>query len=147
MFAAFKTLPQMLAAFPSERDAIDHLMAILWAKGKFCPVCATPTPKIGKLAGTNTHKCYACRKRFSIKVGTIFQNKKLPLRTWFATIGMNLHPPKNIGSTTLATDLGITRKSAWFVLHHLRHAARKNSFNAPLIIGCQPSTLTATLAR
>lgn len=133
MIQSFKTLPQMFAAFPSEQTAIDHLTAIRWANGKFCPLCGNADEKkIGTLTGTNTHKCYACRKRFSIKVGTIFQDTKLPLRTWFAAIWMITNHPKGIASTTLATDLGITQKSAWFVLHRLRHAARTDSFNAPL---------------
>ena len=133
MFPTFKTLPQMFAAFPTEQSAVDHLTAIRWANGKFCPLCGNADEKkIGTLTGTNTHKCYACRKRFSIKVGTIFQDTKLPLRTWFAAIWMITNHPKGIASTTLATDLGITQKSAWFVLHRLRHAARTDSFNAPL---------------
>lgn len=133
MIQSFKTLPQMFAAFPTEQSAIDHLTALRWANGKFCPLCGNADEKkIGTLTGTNTHKCYACRKRFSIKVGTIFQDTKLPLRTWFAAIWMITNHPKGIASTTLATDLGITQKSAWFVLHRLRHAARTDSFNAPL---------------
>lgn len=133
MFKTFKTLPEMFAAFPTEQSAIDHLTAIRWANGKFCPLCGNADQKkIGTLTGTNTHKCYACRKRFSIKVGTIFQDTKLPLRTWYAAIWMITNHPKGIASTTLATDLGITQKTAWFVLHRLRHAARTDSFNAPL---------------
>ncbi|RYG88972.1 MAG: IS1595 family transposase [Alphaproteobacteria bacterium] len=133
MFQSFKTLPQMFAAFPTEQSAIDHLTAIRWANGKFCPLCGNANEaKIGTLTGTNTHKCYECRKRFSIKVGTIFQDTKLPLRTWYAAIWMITNHPKGIASTTLATDLGITQKTAWFVLHRLRHAARTDSFNAPL---------------
>ncbi len=133
MFMTFKTLPEMLAAFPTEQSAIDHLTAIRWANGKFCPQCGNADgSKIGTLKGTNFHKCYACRKRFSIKVGTIFQDTKLPLRTWYAAIWMITNHPKGIASTTLASDLGITQKSAWFVLHRLRHAARTDSFNAPL---------------
>ncbi|GAA0645085.1 IS1595 family transposase [Brevundimonas lenta] len=133
MFKTFATLPQMFAAFPTEQSAIDHLTAIRWASGKFCPLCGNADEKkIGTLTGTNTHKCYSCRKRFSIKVGTIFQDTKLPLRTWFAAIWMITNHPKGIASTTLASDLGITQKTAWFVLHRLRHAARTDSFNAPL---------------
>lgn len=137
MFKTFKTLPELFAAFPTEQTAIDHLTAIRWADGKFCPLCGNveshPDGRlIGTLAGTNTHKCYACRKRFSIRVGTIFQDTKLPLRTWYAAIWLITNHPKGIASTTLATDLGITQKTAWFVLHRLRHASRTPSFNAPL---------------
>jgi len=129
----FKTLPALFAAFPDEQAAIDHLTSIRWANGKFCPLCGnSDAARIGTLKGTNTHKCYECRQRFSIKVGTIFQDSKLPLRTWFAAVWMITAHPKGIASTTLATDLGITQKSAWFVMHRLRHAARTAAFSAPL---------------
>ncbi len=133
MIKNFKTLPALFAAFPDEQTAIDHLTAIRWADGRFCPLCGNADEKrIGTLTGTNTHKCYVCRKRFSIRAGTIFQDTKLPLRTWFAAIWMITNHPKGIASTTLATDLGITQKSAWFVLHRLRHASRTPSFNRQL---------------
>lgn len=133
MIQQFDNLVQLFQAFPTEQAAIDHLTSIRWARGKFCPLCGNADEKrIGTLVGTNTHKCYACRKRFSIKVGTIFQDTKLPLRTWYAAIWMITNHPKGIASTTLARDLGITQKTAWFVLHRLRHAARTDSFNGPL---------------
>ena len=137
MLAQFKTLPQLLAAFPAEQDAVDHFTAIRWVNGKFCPLCGCVDEiKIGRMSKggqlTNQYKCYACREKFSIRVGTIFQDTKLPLRTWFAAIWMITNHPKGIASTTLATDLGITQKTAWFVLHRLRRAAETKSFNAPL---------------
>jgi transposase-like protein len=133
MFTTFKTLPELFAAFPTEQSAVDHFTAIRWANGKFCALCGNAdAARIGTLTGTNMHKCYVCRKRFSIRVGTIFQDTKLPLRTWYAAIWMITAHPKGIASTTLATDLGITQKTAWFVLHRLRHASRTRSFNAPL---------------
>jgi ISXO2-like transposase domain/Transposase zinc-ribbon domain len=133
MFKTFKTLPELFAAFPTEQSAIDHFTAIRWANGKFCALCGNAdASRIGTLTGTNVHKCYVCRKRFSIRVGTIFQDTKLPLRTWYAASWMITAHPKGIASTTLATDLGITQKTAWFVLHRLRHAQRTKSFNMPL---------------
>jgi transposase-like protein len=133
MFKSFKTLPELLAAFPTEQDAIDHFTAVRWASGKFCPLCGNAdVTRLGTLSGTNTHKCYVCRKRFSIRVGTIFQDTKLPLRTWFAAIWLIGNHPKGIASTTLATDLGVTQKTAWFMAHRIRHATETKSFNAPL---------------
>ena len=133
MIKQFDNLMQLFRAFPDEQAPINHLTAIRWKEGKFCPLCGNAdAARIGTLTGTNTHKCYECRKRFSIKVGTIFQDTKLPLRTWFAAIWMITNHPKGIASTTLAKDLGITQKTAWFVLHRLRHAARTDSFNEPL---------------
>ena len=79
-----------------------------------------------------THKCHDCRQRFSIKVGTIFEDTKLPLRKWFAAIWLITSHKKGIASTQLAKDLKITQKSAWFVLHRLRYAAKTKSFDRPL---------------
>lgn len=137
MIQSFKTLPQLFAAFPTEQSAIDHLTALRFGNGIFCPLCGcADAGKVKRMSSagvpTNQYKCYTCRGKFTVKVGTIFQDTKLPLRTWFAAIWMITNHPKGIASTTLATDLGITQKTAWFVLHRLRHAARTDSFNAPL---------------
>jgi transposase-like protein len=133
MLRHFNTLIELCDAFPTEQHAIDHLTAIRWRNGKFCPLCGNANAeRIGTLSGTNTHKCYVCRERFSIRVGTIFQDTKLPLRKWFIAIWMVTSHTKGIASTVLAKDLGVTQKTAWFVLHRLRHASRTPSFNAPL---------------
>jgi transposase-like protein len=126
----FDSLFGLLEAFPDEQACIDHLRAIRWKDGEFCPHCGSG--KIYHFSDRKTFKCGDCRQRFSIKVGTIFEDTKLPLRKWFMAIWMATNHPKGIASVTLAKDLAITQKSAWFVMHRLRHAARTNSFNAPL---------------
>ncbi|TXN21560.1 IS1595 family transposase [Methylobacterium sp. WL9] len=119
-----------MAAFPDEQTCVDHFRSIRWRDGEFCPHCNGN--RIYSFSDRKTFKCGDCRKRFSIKVGTIFEDTKLPLRKWFMAIWLITNHPKGIASTTLAKDLKITQKSAWFVLHRLRHAARTKSFNAPL---------------
>jgi transposase-like protein len=119
-----------MEAFPDEQACVDHLRAIRWRDGEFCPHCGGN--KIYHFSDRKTFRCGDCRERFSIKVGTIFQGTKLPLRKWFMAIWMITNHPKGIASVTLAKDLKITQKSAWFMLHRLRHAARTNSFNALL---------------
>src|SRR5581483_6256547 len=126
----FDSLFDLMAAFPTEQACIDHLKAIRWADGAFCPHCGGD--RIYTFSNKQTFKCADCRDRFSIKVGTIFEDSKLPLRKWFMAIWLITNHPKGIASTTLAKDLKITQKSAWFVLHRLRHAARTKSFSAPL---------------
>jgi transposase-like protein len=130
MLAKFDSLYSLFEAFPDEQSCLNHLRSIRWRDGEFCPHCGGM--RIYHFSDRKTFKCGDCRERFSIKVGTIFQDTKLPLRKWFAAIWMVTNHPKGIASTTLAKDLKITQKSAWFVLHRLRHAARTNSFNAPL---------------
>ena len=130
MIKQFDSLFQLFEAFPDEQAAIDHLTAIRWKDGAFCPYCNSK--RVMHFSDKRTHKCADCQQRFSIKVGTIFENTKLPLRKWFAAIWLVTSHKKGIASTTLARDLKITQKSAWFVLHRLRYAAKTKSFNRPL---------------
>lgn len=124
------SLYQFFEVFPDEQSVIDHLGAIRWRDGAYCPHCNSK--RVMHFSDMKTHKCHDCRQRFSIKVGTIFEDTKLPLRKWFAAIWLITFHKKGIASTQLAKDLQITQKSAWFVLHRLRYAAKTKSFNAPL---------------
>jgi len=126
----FNSLLELMEAFPDEQSCIDHLREIRWRDGEFCPYCGGT--RIYHFTDRKTHKCGDCKARFSIKVATIFHDSKLPLRKWFLAMWLITAHPKGIASTTLAKDLKITQKTAWFVLHRLRHAARTKSFNMPL---------------
>lgn len=129
MIKQFKTLADLYHTFSDNQVALDHFKAIRWRNGEFCPYCGVT--KVYALKA-NRYQCAECRNTFSILVGTIFENTKLPLRVWFGAIWLLTTHPKGIASTTLAKDLGVTQKTAWFVLHRLRHAARTQSFNTPL---------------
>jgi transposase-like protein len=118
------------AAFPDEQACIRHFRAVRWANGPFCPYCGGT--KIYHFSDDRTHKCGDCRQRFSIKVGTIFEDTKLPLRKWFIAIWLITSHKKGIASTQLARNIGVTQKTAWFMTHRLREAAATKSFNKPL---------------
>jgi transposase-like protein len=130
MIQQFDSLLQMMEAFSDEQVCIDHLCAIRWKDGAYCPHCGST--KVYHFSDQRTHKCGDCRQRSSIKVGTIFEDTKLPLRKWFIAIWLITSHKKGVASTQLAKDLKITQKSAWFVLQRLRQAARTQSFAAPL---------------
>ena len=130
MFVNFTSLYDLFEAFPDEQSFLDQLRAIRWQDGEFCPHCGGA--KVYHFTDRKTFNCGDCRQRFSIKVGTIFHDTKLPLRKWFMAIWLITNHKKGVASTTLARDLKITQKSAWHVLHRLRHAARTQSFSAPL---------------
>jgi transposase-like protein len=130
MLKSFKTLAELNRTFGDNKVALSHFKSIRWRDGQFCPHCGHN--RVYALKRENIYRCAQCRTNFSILVGTIFENSKLPLRVWYGAIWLLTNHPKGIASTTLARDLGITQKSAWFVLHRLRHAARTGSFNAPL---------------
>lgn len=130
---AFNSLFEMMEAFPDEQSAIDHLRSIRWGadnENAHCPHCGST--KVYHFSDNRNHKCGDCKKRFSIKVGTIFEDSKIPLRKWFMAIWLITSHKKGVASTTLARDIKVTQKTAWFMLHRLRHAARTKSFNKPL---------------
>lgn len=126
----FSSLYEMLEAIPDEPTAVAYFRAIRWKNGEFCPYCGKS--EIYHFSDGKTFKCASCRQRFSIRVGTIFEDSKLPLRKWLAAIWLITSHRKGIASAQLARDIHITQKSAWFMLHRLRHAARTRSFNRPL---------------
>lgn len=130
MTKEFNSLFDLIKAIPDEQAAIDHFRSIRWRDGAFCHHCGSA--KVYHFSDNRTHKCGDCRKRFSIKVGTIFHDSKIPMQKWLMAIWMLTSHKKGIASTTLANDIGVTQKSAWFMLHRLRHAATTNTFNAPL---------------
>ncbi|CAN5163289.1 IS1595 family transposase [soil metagenome] len=126
----FKNLVELFSAIPDEQAAINYFRAIRWKNGEFCPYCGHD--KIYSFSNGRSFKCADCRKRFSLRVGTIFEDSKIEIRKWLAAIWLITNHKKGIASTTLATDIGVTQKTAWFMLHRLRHAARTRSFNRPL---------------
>jgi transposase-like protein len=126
----FNSLIQMMKALPDEQAAIDHFTAIRWKHGAFCPHCGST--KVYHFSDNRTHKCGDCRKRFSIKVGTIFEDSKIGLREWMLAVWLITSHKKGIASTQLAKDIGVTQKTAWFMLHRLRFAAQTKSFNRHL---------------
>ena len=130
MVEQFATLFELMRAFGDEQKCIDHLRSIRWANGAYCPYCGSQ--KIYHFKDGRDHKCGDCRKRFSIKVGTIVEDSKVPLSKWFMAIWLVTSHRKGIASAQLARDIGVTQKTAWFMLHRLRLAAETGSFNRPL---------------
>ena len=126
----FTSLLELTTAIPDEAAAIAHFTAIRWKNGEYCPYCGHD--KIYHFSNLRSHKCAQCKARFSIKVGTIFEDSNLPLRTWMLAVWYISSHKKGIASTQLAKDLGVTQRTAWFMMHRLRHAARTRSFNRRL---------------
>jgi len=121
--------------FHNEQAAYDWVEAHVWPNGPVCPKCGETT-RVGKMGGKSTrigvHKCYACRKPFTVKVGTIFEDSHLPLRIWLQAIYLLSSSKKGISSNQLHRTLGITLKSAWFLSHRIREAMREGSLSTPM---------------
>jgi transposase-like protein len=113
--------------FHNEEAAYDFIEARLWPHGPVCPHCGA-RERIGKLKGQSTrigtYKCYVCRKPFTVKIGTVFEDSHIPLRFWLQAIYLMAASKKGISSNQLERTLGVTLKTAWFLSHRIREAMR-----------------------
>jgi transposase-like protein len=126
----FNNLLQLMQEFSNEDLCLEYLKKMRWADGAYCPHCGDK--KVYAFSDGKRFKCSSCRKQFTAKVGSIFDNTKIPLQKWFVAIYLISSHKKGISSIQLSKDLGITQKSAWFILHRLRFASQTKAFNAPL---------------
>ena len=115
----FANLLDMAQTFDSEDKCIEHLAAIRWPNGPVCPKCGA-FDHINYIANRQVWWCGGCKRQFSVKVGTVFEQSRIELRKWFMAIWLLTNRKKGISSHQLARDIGVTQKTAWFMLDRLR---------------------------
>jgi len=127
----FKSLPQLLDYFKEEKTGIEYYERIRWNGKPVCPHCGIDKAPYRTNRG---FKCSDknCSKKFTVKTGTIFDNSKISFRIWFAAIFLAGSNRKGISSLQLSRELGITQKTAWFVLHRVREMLKSH---APTMVG------------
>ena len=111
--------------FHNEAAAVARLEQIVWPNGPVCPHCGGAdriTPVKGGRIGLR--RCGDCKKQFTCKVGTVFEDSKVPLHKWFQAAHLFASSKKGISSHQLHRTLGVTYKTAWFMSHRLRDAMR-----------------------
>jgi transposase-like protein len=113
-----KTLLQAIEYFSDEQICIDAVASMRWADGPVCPECDTPNPYYIKTQ--KRWKCRECRIQFSVKVGTIFEDSPISLKKWLPALWLLCNCKNGISSYEIARDLGVTQKTAWFMLQRLR---------------------------
>jgi transposase-like protein len=113
--------------FNDEAAAYAYVEARIWANGRVCPKCGV-IDRSGSLTGKDDriglYKCYACRKKFTVKVGTIFEDSHIQMRDWLAAIHLICSSKKGVSANQIHRTLGVTLKSAWFLMHRIREAMR-----------------------
>jgi transposase-like protein len=112
---------QLFQKFPDANAARTYLESCLWPKGPVCPTChkqerLTVRKRVG------FHRCNACKLDFTVCTATLFERSHIPLHKWVYAMYLLLTSRKGISSMQLAKEIGITQKSAWFVLQRLREA-------------------------
>ena len=118
--------------FHDEEAAYAYVEARLWPHGATCPKCGE-RERVSKMGGKSTrigtYKCYACRKPFTVKVGTIFESSHVAMTLWLQAIYLMCASKKGISSNQLHRTLGVTLKTAWFMSHRIREAMREGDLS------------------
>jgi transposase-like protein len=129
--------------FHDEAAAFAHVEALLWADGRVCPNCGVvdnsyPLKGVRSKAskknpeGVERHglyKCGACRKQFTVRIGTIFEETHLPMHKWLQAIHLVCSSKKGISAHQLHRTLEVQYKTAWFLEHRIREAMRNGDFS------------------
>jgi transposase-like protein len=111
---------KLFEMFPDQDAARKYLEARLWPKGVTCPTCKGKERITTRKDGF--YRCNACKLDFTVRTGTIFERSHVPLHKWIYAMYLLVTARKGISSMQLAKEIGITQKSAWFVLQRLREA-------------------------
>src|ERR1700693_2718472 len=141
-------LAELAAVVSDEAKAFGMVEAIMWPGGTVCPHCDSdrvnrlPPPRT-KASGKHPEgkpvlglwKCYACRKQFTVRVGTIFEDSHIPLAKWLLAIHQMCSSKKGISAKQLQRELGISYKASWFMCHRVREAMNEQPLASMLGAG------------
>lgn len=116
--------------FPTEEACLEYLEKMRWPETRACPHCGSV--KTYKFKNGKLFKCGDCRKQFTAKVGTIFTDSHIKLQDWFLAIYLLTSLKKGISSIRMAEYLGVTQKTAWFMLQRIRYAMDYGTIDKPL---------------
>lgn len=122
-----RTLVEAVRFFSDQDICTEFVAALRWPDGPVCPRCGGREHSY--LSTRRLWKCKACKRQFSVKVGTIFEDSPLGLDKWLCSIWLIANSKNGISSHELARAIGITQKSAWFVLHRIRLAMQTGTFD------------------
>jgi len=112
---------EFLKRFPTEREARTYIEQCRWHGHRTCPTCeAASRIQIRKVEGY--YRCLVCKRDFTVRTGTIFERSHVPLDKWLYAIFLLVTARKGISSLQLSKEIGVTQKTAWFMLARLRKA-------------------------
>src|SRR5271170_3931584 len=121
--------------FQSEKAAFAYVEASLWADGRVCPHCGVvgqSRAMNGKTTRIGLYKCYACRKPFTVRMGTIFESSHLALRLWLQVIHYMCASKKGISTRQIQRMLNCSMETAWFLGHRIRFAMELGQGAGPI---------------
>jgi len=113
-------LPELIERFGSEDKCHTYLEGLRWPDGVRCPRC--DSDKISRIKARRQFDCDGCRYQFSVRVGTLFHDSKLPLWKWFLAVYIMSESKKGVSANQLKRMLGVSYKTAWYLCHRIRDA-------------------------
>ena len=121
--------------FHNEEAAFAYVEAHLWPEGPVCPHCGNCDDKrIGRLTGKSSRpglrKCYACRKTFTVRIGSIFEDSHFPLHLWLQAIQLITASKKGISTRQIQRAFNCSMKTAWFLMHRIREIMKPAERNS-----------------
>ncbi|MGA9063470.1 MAG: IS1595 family transposase, partial [Terracidiphilus sp.] len=122
-----KTLADAIRYFSDEQTCIDTVTFMRWPNGVECPACLMPRGRQHWLKNQRRWQCRDCGKQYSVKVNTIFEDSALSLKKWLPTMWLLANCKNGVSSYEIARSIGVTQKSAWFMLHRIREAMKSGS--------------------
>ena len=125
----FNNILELYEAFPDEQSCVEQLEAVRWDGIVVSPYDASSV--VYKCKG-NQYRCKNTGKTFNVRTGTMYESSRLPLRKWFVAVWLLTCDKKGVPSTELARMIGVTQKTAWFMLHRLRRQLGISDSEPPL---------------
>ncbi|HZT41664.1 MAG TPA: IS1595 family transposase [Chthonomonadaceae bacterium] len=120
------TLQQAIIYFSDPDIALEFMVDLCFPNGPFCRKCGCLEPTF--LKARRIWQCKGCKKQFSVKTGTIFEDSPIGLDKWICTVWMLANSKNGVSSCEVARSIGVTQKTAWFMLHRIRRAMEAGSF-------------------
>ncbi|MBI1334103.1 MAG: IS1595 family transposase [Armatimonadetes bacterium] len=122
-----KTLMEAMRYFSDDQIAFEFVKSLRWGDDVICPHCGGKEHSF--LSTRRIWKCKACKKQFSVKIGTIFEDSPISLDKWLAAIWLIANAKNGISSYEIHRSLGVTQKTAWFMLHRIREALHNGTID------------------
>ncbi len=119
-------LAKLFQMFPDDQTAEAWFVSVRWPDGIHCPFCDSGKVKDNASHATMPFRCNACKKRFSVKSGSVMHSSKIGYQAWAIALYLVTTSLKGVSSMKLHRDLGITQKAAWHMLHRIRKAYTDN---------------------
>lgn len=125
------TLQETIQYFSDKQRSIDFVVAMRWPHGPVCPRCESK--EYSFLKTRSIWECKGCKKQYSVKVGTIFEDSAIKLDKWICAMWMIVNAKNGVSSYEIHRSLGVTQKTAWFMMHRIRLALQKGSIDRKLM--------------